>query len=96
MLIENKIIGRTAHPFSAKPEAGYQTNRYSVALCARVFVTLIAYQPIEAGAPIQQTDSINIEPLNGANRTAVNIKVVVPYGLPSPSKVKVPAQSRTA
>lgn len=92
LLIENKIAGEAADPYSVKPATPYQTNRYSVAICSRVFVTLLAYKPKQSANPIEQTQSIRVTPLTGLSRTAVNIQVVVPYGMPTPSKVGKPAK----
>lgn len=94
MLVENKIEGATSNPFGVRPTAPYQANRYAVAKCSRVFCTLIAYEPKEGAAPIEQTQSIRIEKLDGVNRTAINIKVVVPIRMPTPSTVKVPEAAR--
>jgi hypothetical protein len=89
-LIENKIAGATRDPFSVKPDAPYQANRYAIATCQRIFFTLIGYIPIETANVIEQTKSIRVRSLEGIDRTAVEICAVVPYGLPRPSQEKRP------
>jgi HD superfamily phosphohydrolase len=90
-LIENKEVGQTGSPFTAKSGTPYQANRYSVALSSRVFMTVAAYKPLEDGAPIAQTESIRVTAVPDAGRTVVNLQAVVPYGMKSPSKVRKPA-----
>jgi hypothetical protein len=89
-LIENKIAGVTRDPFSSKPDAPYQANRYAVATCQRIFFTVIGYVPTESANVIEQTKSIRVQALEGVDRAAVDICVVVPYGLLRPSQTKRP------
>lgn len=90
ILVENKHAGVSGNPFGAAPTAPYQANRYSVALCSRVFCTLIAYKPLNDGDPLEQTASIEVEKISDLSRAVVNIRAVVPYGMKVPSKVTAP------
>ena len=94
-LIENKILGSTADPFEAKPEAPYQANRYALATCQRVFFTVVGYIPKEGADLLEQTQSVRVRRLEGIARAAAEIRVVVPYGTPSPSKVKKPGAAES-
>ncbi|WP_085025995.1 HD domain-containing protein [Ensifer aridi] len=88
-LIENKI-GAGKSPFKSKADAPYQANRYGVALCQRVFFTLVAYTPSSEADLLRQTDSVKVIQLDNLNRTAVEIRFVVPVGLSNPSRAKKP------
>jgi HD superfamily phosphohydrolase len=88
-LIENKIAGPTNDPFTAKPEAPYQADRYAVAKCMRVFFTMVGFVPAQGSTLPGQTDSIKVRKLDKADRAAAEICVVMPFGAPSPSKVKI-------
>ena len=87
VLIENKVARETIDPFTAKPDAPYQTHRYAIAKCARVFITVIGYVPLQ-GDPLEQTQSIRVLQIENVNRTAVNVSVAVPYGMPVPSNIR--------
>ncbi|NTF35025.1 HD domain-containing protein [Rhizobium skierniewicense] len=89
-LIENKI-GGPSDPFSGKPDAPYQANRYGIAMCQRVFFTLIAYRPTSEKKLLRQTSSVKVNRLPDLDRTAVEIRFVVPVGLSDPSRAKKPA-----
>jgi hypothetical protein len=91
ILIENKVTGRTRDPFLVKPDAPYQANRYALATCQRIFFTVIGYTPDGTGNLIEQTRSIRIRKLDNIERTAVDVCVVIPHGLPRPSETKRPA-----
>lgn len=90
MLIENKVAGETSTPFTIKPEAPYQANRYAAAIASRVYFVLTGYSPPQGARLISQTDSLRVEPVANLARTAIVIKAVVPYGLPTPSREKKP------
>jgi hypothetical protein len=92
-LIENKIVGSTADPFEAKPEAPYQANRYALATCQRIFFTAVGYIPKDSANLLEQTKSVRVRRLEGIERTAAEIRVVVPYGTPAPSREKKPGGS---
>ncbi len=92
-LIENKICGPTNDPFTEKTSAPYQANRYAIAKCLRVFFTVVGYQLQPGAVPMEQTASIQVRKLENANRAAVEICFVIPFGMPRPSEVKVPASS---
>lgn len=94
VIIENKIVGKTSDPASAKPTTPYQANRYSVSICTRVVVSVIAYQPIESADPIEQTSSIIVRSIPNLNRTAVEVVALVPYGMSTPSTVRAPAPTK--
>lgn len=89
-LIENKVVGEAADPLNIKREAAYQANRYAIALCQRIFFTVIAYKPENGAPPLRQTESITVRKLTGQSVTAVEIRAVVPYGCPVPSRQKKP------
>jgi len=91
-LIENKI-GAGKSPFDSKADAPYQANRYGIALCQRVFFTLVAYTPSSEKDLLRQTASVKVNPLDDLDRTAVEIRFVVPVGLSNPSLAKKPKQS---
>lgn len=89
-LIENKVVGEATDPLSIKPEAAYQANRYAVPLCQRIFFTVIAYKPKNGDGPLRQTESLTVKALIGRGLTSVEIRAVVPYGCPVPSRQKKP------
>ncbi|MGO6747287.1 hypothetical protein ACCS93_33300 [Rhizobium ruizarguesonis] len=93
-LIENKIGGGKS-PFTSKADAPYQANRYGMAICQRVFFTLIAYNPGSETNVIRPSDSMKVIPLTDLDRTAVEIRFVVPVGLSNPSDAKKPGKKTT-
>ena len=92
ILIENKVAKNVADPFETKPDAPYQANRYAVAKCSRVFVTVIGYEPKHSAALVEQSRSVRVRPLEYGGRTAVDIAFVVPFGAKRPSEVKKPKE----
>jgi hypothetical protein len=89
-LIENKVSGVEPDPFDAKPDAPYQANRYAIAKCQRLFFTVVAYTPSDAANVLEQTSSIRVRRLEGVTRTAAEVRVVIPYGISTPSRAKKP------
>jgi hypothetical protein len=92
-LIENKI-GGGRKPFETTAHAPYQANRYGIAMCQRVFFTLVAYNPASDADILRQSDSMKVTPLDDLDRTAVEIRFVVPVGLSNPSDAKKPTKAR--
>lgn len=92
-LIENKI-GGGRKPFETTAHAPYQANRYGIAMCQRVFFTLVAYNPASDADIRRQSDSVKVTPLDDLDRTAVEIRFVVPAGLSNPSDAKKPTKAR--
>ncbi|MFS8144308.1 hypothetical protein [Rhizobium sp. BR 249] len=93
-LIENKV-GAGRKPFESKAHAPYQANRYGIAMCQRVFFTLVAYTPASDADILRLTDSVQVTPLDDLDRTAVEIRFVVPVGLSNPSDAKKPGKKAT-
>jgi hypothetical protein len=89
-LIENKVDKSGKDPFDAKPEAAFQANRYARAISQRVFFTLVAYHAKDEAGVLPPTKSVQVRKLEGLKQTAVEIRFVVPMGLPDPSRAKVP------
>ncbi len=92
-LIENKIDKTGKGPFTVKPEAPFQAHRYALALCSRLFFTLVGYQPKNEAAIVPQTQSLQVRALEGLAHTAVEIRFVVPFGLSNPSDARTALQN---
>lgn len=90
VLAENKIAKDVADPFEVKPHAPYQANRYAVAKCSRVFLTVIGYMPKDSATLVEQSKSVRVRPLEYGGRTAIDIAFVVPFGAKRPSDVRRP------
>ena len=56
------------------------------------FLYVIGYIPAEGADLLEQTRSIRVRKLDGIDRAAAEICVVVLYGAPSPSRIKKAAR----
>ena len=94
MLIENKIVGEAEDPFKIKLDAPYQGNRYATAIASRVYIVVTGYRPKSGAKILGQTDSVQVQQVEGLARTAVVVRVVVPYAQKVPSHEKKPSPER--
>ena len=93
VVVENKVRGTTADPFSAGNDYQYQARRYSIALLKRVSFVVVAYRPSGEGAMLPLSQRIQVSRLEGVSEDHAQVRIVVPWGADVPSSAKVPKDS---
>lgn len=94
VVLENKFQDKTATPDTAKPSAGMQGRRYAIALDRQIVLVVIAY-PCEPGKMLTKAQSVAVHSIVKDEDERVEIRFMLPYGAPSPSREKQGA-GRTA
>jgi hypothetical protein len=84
VVLENKVLGETGHPFDELGPAGWQARRYSIAISQRVRFICAAYKPDSEVSLRPLTDRIRVRRAAGSG-DAVEVLFLVPYGQGVPS-----------
>lgn len=90
IVVENKVRGETADPQDSGPHYGWQARRYAVALCTRIIFVVLAYKPASEAAILPLPSRVAASRPHGAPDGFVEIRLVVPWGQPVPSRAKAP------
>ena len=91
IVIENKVCKKTADPFSALPNAGWQGRRYSIPLSSRVGFVVVGYRPINEADLVSLPSRIRVLPMSDAPEQRCEVRVAIPWGTGVPSSAKKPA-----
>jgi HD superfamily phosphohydrolase len=85
ILLENKFAGKETDPENCAVAAATQGRRYAVAVGSRVVFVPLAYIP-EKGAVPSKPRSFVARPVSPGDDRRVEIRVLIPYGAPVPSR----------
>jgi HD superfamily phosphohydrolase len=87
VVIENKIADAVRDPFDAKAAAATQGRRYAIALGGRVVLVVMAYVPKPGQFPTK-TKSVLVRKIDDQDDRRAEIRVILPYRAPVPSREK--------
>jgi hypothetical protein len=90
LVIENKVAGITLDPLSTGPQYSWQTRRYARAVSTNVLFVVVAYQPPNEAALLDLPASICVRAVGDGLVGHAQVRVVVPYGYPVPSRAESP------
>jgi HD superfamily phosphohydrolase len=88
LVVENKVADVTQDPKNLKPDADWQSRRYSIAFNRRVNFVIIAYKPANEAAFLPLPSRISIYPLKNSPEVCAVVRLLVPWGYKTPSKAK--------
>jgi hypothetical protein len=91
LIVENKVAGVTADPFSKGPHYVWQARRYGLALCLNITFVVLAYKPTDESKIIELYHRIRIVKPDNSPPGYAQIRVVVPYGYSTPHAAKAPS-----
>jgi len=92
LVVENKVRRvATQNPHEVGPHYVWQERRYSIAVCSRVGVVVLAYKPSDEAAVLPLPSRIKIDVTPGGAESRAQIRVVIPWGRPRPSAARAPA-----
>jgi hypothetical protein len=91
VVIENKVRGTAADPLKVGPHYSWQARRYALTLASRVVFVVLAYKPADDNAILPMTSRIEVNRVPNGPHDIAQVRVVIPWGQPVPSKTKAPA-----
>ena len=96
IVVENKVrASKTRDPFDSGKNYAWQGRRYSIPLCSRVGVVVVAYRPADERAVLPLPDRIRVRSMCQLAEERCEIRVVVPWGHDVPSSAKSPEAERS-
>jgi len=90
-VVENKIAGKTDDPFDAKPNSPWQARRYSISVVQRINFVVVGYEPATENGLKSLTHRIEVRRTGIRTDQYASLILAVPFGLPVPSKARVPS-----
>jgi len=90
LVIENKARDRTTNPLGAGSNYPWQTRRYAIAMVAKVMFLVVAYRPATENDILDLTQRIAVVTPGGAPQGYAQVKVLIPWGHPVPSRAQKP------
>lgn len=90
IVIENKVVDKTNDPFTTGDKFGWQVRRYSIPVSRKVAILVVAYRPEDEPAILPLNKRFKIKLVGKADNEFAEVRCVVPWGYPVPSKAKPP------
>jgi len=88
LVIENKVIDKTTDPFGKGEKFAWQARRYSIPICSKVAIVVVAYRPKDEFAILPLSKRFRINIVGHPENEFAELRCVIPWGYSVPSGAK--------